>query len=362
MLEFHPIANVFPLIEGEEFNQLVADIAANGVNEPIWLYEDKILDGRNRASAAEAAEVECPTRLYEGEDPVGFVISANLRRRHLDTSQRAMCAARIADLPKGANQHDQIRSPSREQASEMLNVGKSTVQLARDVQQNGVPELGAAVDRGEIAVSTAAEITSLPPEEQSELVARGRDEILAAAKRIRAETQRGTTGTGENEWYTPKIWIDRVRAVLGEIDLGPTSSEQANKVVGAKDIFTKETNGLDKEWWGRVYMNPPYSQPLIEQFMLKMVEEVASGRVEEAITLTHNYTDTKWFQIAAQASSAICFTRGRVKFYSPDGTVAAPTQGQAFMYFGTNVEKFVDIFGAPEVGFVRVAPFDPLGL
>lgn len=161
---------------------------------------------------------------------------------------------------------------------------------------------------------------------------------------------RGASGTGENEWYTPPEHINHARSVLGEIDLDPASSESANQRVGATDIFTKEENGLEQEWHGRVWMNPPYAQPEIHQFIEKLVTEYQAGNVTEAIALTHNYTDTKWFQLAAHASSAICFTRGRIAFLSPTDEKAAPTQGQAFFYFGDNIDAFYQQFSA--VGFV----------
>src|SRR5262245_52615879 len=100
-IEFHPLSDLFPLLEGAEFEELVADIRANSVREPIWLYQGQILDGRNRWLASQAAGVECPTRIYEGDDPLGFVISLNLKRRHLSESQRAMVAAKLATLRDG---------------------------------------------------------------------------------------------------------------------------------------------------------------------------------------------------------------------------------------------------------------------
>jgi hypothetical protein len=92
-LQAHPLADLFPLLEGAEFDELVADIRANGVREPIWTYQDKILDGRNRYRTAQVAEVACPTRIYEGNDPLGLVISLNLKRRHLSTSKRSRTQA-----------------------------------------------------------------------------------------------------------------------------------------------------------------------------------------------------------------------------------------------------------------------------
>jgi len=164
---------------------------------------------------------------------------------------------------------------------------------------------------------------------------------------------RGTFGTGENEWYTPDLHLQAVRDVLGVIDLDPASSAIAQNRVKATAFFSKDDDGLARDWRGRIFLNPPYAQPHIASFVSKMVSEFRAGRVSAAIMLTHNYTDTAWFHEAAGSSSAICFTRGRVKFVDAAGNVAAPTQGQAFFYFGDNVEGFSARFR--DIGFV-VAP------
>jgi phage N-6-adenine-methyltransferase len=157
-------------------------------------------------------------------------------------------------------------------------------------------------------------------------------------------------GTGENEWYTPAKYLDLARQVLGQFDLDPASSDAAQERVQAAEYFTAEDDGLAQEWRGRVWLNPPYAQPLIQQFAEKMAAEVSTGRVVEAVMLTHNYTDTEWFHTLESVSAAICFTRGRIAFESTQG-VAAPTQGQAFFYFGSGVEHFRSVFAS--VGFVR---------
>lgn len=158
-------------------------------------------------------------------------------------------------------------------------------------------------------------------------------------------------GTGENEWYTPAKYVELARAVMGDIDVDPASSTKAQEIVRAGTFYTADDDGLAHEWNGRVWLNPPYSQPAIHQFAEKMVQEVSAGRAVEAIMLTHNYTDTAWFHLAESLAAAICFTRGRIGFVSPTGTTAAPTQGQAFFYYGSNVERFREVFGG--VGFVR---------
>ena len=174
-------------------------------------------------------------------------------------------------------------------------------------------------------------------------------QLVAAAKKkamiVTADNHRAQ-GTGENEWYTPAADIALAKNVLGTIDLDPASSPMANVKVGAKRIYTQADNGLSKPWHGKVWLNPPYAQPEIQHFIEKAVAEYESGHVSEAVVLTHNYTDTAWFQAAANGCAAICFTRGRIAFESPTGEKAAPTQGQAFFYFGTSPEKFAEVFAS----------------
>ncbi len=163
----HPIAALFPMFTDAELQTLADDIREHGLREPICLFENKILDGRNRFAACKLAKVEPRFRSYRGKDPLAYVISLNLRRRHLDESQRSMVAARIATLPNGVRTDRQgasIDAPTRSQpeAAALLNVSRPSVQRARVVLERAAPELVAAVDAGRVPVSVASQLATAP--------------------------------------------------------------------------------------------------------------------------------------------------------------------------------------------------------
>lgn len=103
---------------------------------------------------------------FEGDDPVAFVASLNLRRRHDNESQRGMAAANLANMQQGertdlpsANLH----KVSQARAAELLNVSVASVERAAKVQREGVPELRTAVQSGRVSVSAAAEVAGELP-------------------------------------------------------------------------------------------------------------------------------------------------------------------------------------------------------
>src|SRR2546425_683064 len=112
-----------------------------------------VLDGRTRLRACLELGILCPTQDFEGHDPLGFVVSMNLRRRHLDESQRGMVAARLANLSPGRPEKTPpIDGVSHETAATLLNVGLRTVERAKKIQCQAIPEVIQAVDTGELGV------------------------------------------------------------------------------------------------------------------------------------------------------------------------------------------------------------------
>lgn len=356
--DFHPLANIFPLIDGQAYQDLMADILKYGVREPVWIYEGQILDGRNRYRAALAMGVECPIQEYTGVDATAFVISLNLHRRHLSESQRGMVAAKLANIKNGGfsgNQHmpsANLQTPqvSQTDAAEMLNVSTRTVAAASKVRDEAPIEVISAVEAGAVSINLASQFVALPDDVKQDVI-----EAIALQSETAKEVMREAVknhraiGTGENEWYTPAEYADMAREVMGSIDLDPASCEEANKAIKAHHFFTKEDDGLTKVWKGNLWINPPYSRDLMPAFVEKLKQSFINGDVDSAILLSHNNTDTAWFHSLASVSSAICFPKKRIKFYRGE-EIAAPTNGQAFFYLGDHAGEFSDVFS--EVGFI----------
>jgi len=155
-----------------------------------------------------------------------------------------------------------------------------------------------------------------------------------------------SNNSGENEWYTPALYIEAARAAMGGIDLDPATSEVANRTVQASTYFTAQDDGLAQPWpIGRIWMNPPYAQPLMGQFAEKMAQEVERG--SESVVLVNNATETVWFQRMASVCSAICFPRSRIRYLTPNGEPGnSPLQGQAIIYSGPNADRFAAEFSS----------------
>ena len=192
-MRIHPVADIFPRMTAAEYAALRDDIKANGQREPIWVFDGQIIDGRHRAQACEEIGIEPAVREYDGDESglVGFVVSLNLHRRHLDESQRALVGKRLSSMSHGGDRRsDQAANlpvVTQSEAARLMNVSERSIRSAGQVLDHGAPELVAAVERGEVSVSAAASVADAPKERQVEIVARGRDEILAAAKQIRIE-------------------------------------------------------------------------------------------------------------------------------------------------------------------------------
>lgn len=220
LIEFHPLANLFPLMEGAEFDALVADIKAHGQREPVVIHEDMILDGRNRYRACLSAGRDPVTKEWDQEGTAQeFVVSKNLHRRHLNESQRAMIAARLSNIARGevGGGHEKADSQiTLSGAAELLNVSRASVQEAKTVLTRGTNEEIHAVETGEAAVGTLGrQIRAMTPPQKR---AKKRGEPISQTGKNPERIQR--------QQLHAEIW-ERLRETLANLTGLPLASEVA---------------------------------------------------------------------------------------------------------------------------------------
>lgn len=257
-MKIHPAAELFPLLEGDAFNELVADIRANGLIEPIITMGEEddltLLDGRNRLRACEEARVPPRFTPYQGDDPVGFVVSKNLRRRDLTPDQKAAIAADLATMPRGGDRRSEEFSNRRggglktdapmtkAEASQKMGVSKRrTERVATVVKQ--APDLHAKVKSGEMTLATAEK-------EVKQRAPRG------SVKAAREEKKRAKAAAQEKHFRNWETRIAESRALL----------QEAAQVLRASQQFGQDQKKLKRLIDVFSYENMPLFNPAHEFF------------------------------------------------------------------------------------------------
>lgn len=179
-MEFHELCNLLPEMTDEQFEALKNDIQVNGLLHPVTTYQGYVLDGKHRLRACEALGIEPHFEEYTGGDPAGFVLSENVRRRHLSKGQAAIAAAKLKEYyakeakermaSGGGDKKSGVQKfahpipnagKARDKAGEQFGVSGSTVDDAEMVLKNGVPELVKKVAMGEISVNQGRKIAEM---------------------------------------------------------------------------------------------------------------------------------------------------------------------------------------------------------
>jgi hypothetical protein len=207
--QFHPYANLFPFVNEQEFEELKQDIKAKGLLEPIWLYEDKILDGRSRYKACFELDAPMEFRLYNGNDPLGFVVSLNLNRRHLTSGQKAALAVELLPMleANAKKRQSAAKEPGKEygktnQKHADLNNQPYTTQIKGKQSSDKAANLTGSNRQ---YVSDAKKIKEVAPE-VFEKVKTGKVSILDAKKEMKhiVQKQEAKSETWESSQLTRK--------------------------------------------------------------------------------------------------------------------------------------------------------------
>ena len=321
---------VMPELTAEEYAELRADIAERGIMIPIEYDEQgNVLDGYHRLKICEELGIKDYPRVIRAgmteAEKLAHARKLNIARRHLTSEQkRELIREQLKDTPEQSDR----------QIAKALGVSDKTVgSQRRELEGRAeIPHIETSIDtlgreQPRIRKPVSVFIT----------------ENLSGGEIPNCEIKPHVSyNSGNNEWYTPSDYIELARAVMGDIDLDPASSYKANEVVQAKTYYTAQDDGLSQDWQGRVWLNPPYSSELIVKFTEKLIAELS--RISQALVLVNNATETEWFSRLVSRAGAVCFPKSRVKFYMPDGTVGAPLQGQALLYFGAEPQRFVEVF------------------
>jgi len=220
-LEHHPIANIWPMMGEEQYQELKSDIEQNGCINKIWLYEGKILDGRNRYKACQELNQHVSFLEYKGDEPIQFAISLNMHRRHLTSAQKAALAVKIEPMfaaeakkrqqasggnhnQEGRNQHteEELRSVEEKIPQPTKNEPKKRKEQSRQ-------QAAKALGTNERYFSQAKNIEKESPE-TFELLLEGKVSMKDASKEVRKKPDKDWT---EDEKQR-KAEVESVKTIL----------------------------------------------------------------------------------------------------------------------------------------------------
>ena len=346
----HPLAKLFPLIFGDEFERLVDDMCAHGLRRPILVTgETMIVDGRNRLRAAVQADIR---PVFETLPPdanlFSVIVSENVLRRQMNKGQLAMVAALIrqvhsASADRGNVSGAMARVPTQEELAAGLTVSVAYVRTAERLLESD-PDSALQVYWGKQALSKAYELCKPPAQPvggvgRSTETATGPGSTERNVQRRKSDEPSGSRNTalvdstsrdenpqdtqapatvGKNaplpmpvpsadgsaqpahalaaatkprpdeaghstESMVPRVVLESVRLILGDVDLDPCSSEAAQKRVAAGEGDSAARVGLSRPWGGNVFVYPPAGR--VDAFAQKLTAEMVRGNVQRAAFL-----------------------------------------------------------------------------
>lgn len=185
MMERHPLSAAFPDMSKEEYGELLLSVKEIGIQNPIVLFEDKIIDGWHRYRASLDLDVDCPfVDLPETSNPRSYVIAQNATRRNLTKSQIAISVVAVnAWHPSGAKGNlkdapeEHLQEKTIDEMAEMAKTSRTTIRKAKTIMAQAVPEVVEAVKSGKVGISKASAIASLNKDKQVEALSKVGSEI-----------------------------------------------------------------------------------------------------------------------------------------------------------------------------------------
>lgn len=332
------LRSLIPPLQKEEYNLLEESILEEGCRDALIVWDETIVDGHNRYEICtkHGISFEVEEKHFDSIEAVReWMIDNQLGRRNLTLDQRRILIGKRYNNEKREHGGDRSKRPNWpfEKSNSELPASSTAERLAEE--NNTSPR---SVKRYAKDAEFFEELEEKDPE-TAQKVWSG-EEKLSTVKKAHV-----SNNSGEIEWYTPSYIIESAKKAMGGIDVDPASSVTANTFVEADFYYTKDTDGLSNEWHGNVWMNPPYGQPLINDFINTFCQKWDDGEFKQGIVLVNNATETRWFQSLLDVCDCVCFPKGRISYMDKNGEPSkTPLQGQAILYFGENSVSFCDEF------------------
>lgn len=230
-------------------------------------------------------------------------------------------------------------------------------EILRESLQHGRPKKGA--DETHLSGVRLADVGLLRKESAraQKLADVGEAEFEARIEAVKAAAEKLTTGKvmslrvpsapeafDGDEYGTPGWLIDLERELMGDIDLDPASNPRSQEIVQAKRYYTRAEDALafERDWYGRVHLNPPYSRGAVEEFVAKLLRE----KVEQACVLVNSSTETGWYQSLVETRFPFLLFHRRIGFLGPDNAPCDQNRyAQTMFFLGCEQSQVKDIFG-----------------
>lgn len=307
-----------------DLTELKNSIKEIGLIHPIvYNSEGELICGERRKKACEELGITPVYRIIDFKDNKQAEIDENVCRKDFTPSE-------IYEIGKWYNE---TLSKQFSNHYDLVGVNDADKKQPRDIVANVT---GTSIK----TLSKINKIFNSDNENIKKDVDSGELSINEAYKKL---TVHVGNNSGDFEWYTPDYIIEAARAAMGTIDLDPASCETANEIIKATKFYSNKDDGLQQLWYGNVWLNPPYARSVIDNFSDKIIQELPN--INQACVIVNNATETTWLQQLMNVCNAICFIKGRVKFYNMDeNRIGAPLQGQVVLYFGNKTNNFLKEF------------------
>lgn len=261
--QFHKLCLLFPQADQKTIDDIAADIKENGQNDPIILFEGQILDGRNRYLACQQIGVEPSFKQYAGDEPLQFVVSKNLHRRHLNESQRAMLANKIWRMLSGeSNSNKSSPKVTQEDVREQLKVSTGSVRTAARVDELAIDDIKEKVSSGVMSLNKAANVVkkarkatgisekakNLTPIEKEQLKKAQTDiiaEEMGEPRNLNAQEFNEQVLSGVYDGKRYRRDVQEIQTIIAKIETLPTLFDDAISMIGTLEQEKMLLTALD---------------------------------------------------------------------------------------------------------------------